>query len=800
MFHRILKPKWSFICLNRFNCSSVNFRGSYEILIRKRTQLSMISIGLVAFATGMIAKNQDSRCDEKVSSQNHSIFLDEHEQPNSEVDFIVIGYGNAGSAASQHLEAKCPKAKIMCVDPHIQATFVEGLVVMKHGSAIRLNHSKKTIDILSSSGQLERIRFKHSILISTGVRGAPPPMECIDERISERVLELRSTQLVAFNRLFKEGKISHDNHLYPVLPKHSVRQIATMAASQGARVCILGSDLEAVEIAATASLFQQKINGKKSTNDGLCLVCGGAAPLDHLLPRYLSGSVSKRLRAHGIQCEKRCLVKYISSISNTTSTTNEEGVEIYLSKSFDSLETKRFNADLVIIAPRVVGQSGCASIPTLSNTLRKSHTTFRPWSKLTSVDEHVISCYSDDGRVSVNSELSAASNIYAAGSVAKYPNHTSGHATVAGEGVVEASAAGIIAADNMTKDYFARLNVDVKDEAHRTNIYFKTKSLPVLRTDRLWITSDEHSALSNIGIHALFVGNCDSETMSTHGFWWTNLSRRLTRSHSNDSKRQKAVYGSGIVYYLDRAGTIRGIMLWGLPFASERGFLNQILVERLKNTIHSNGDDLIKEHKDLIATKNLDSSLLHTDHLSEESKALVSIALGTSKDKISRPIYRFTAAKPVHITSLGILRKSPMIGNGGVAEDIFERSTHHLGHFEGERMRHPSLVHYFDPSWYENRSKSVETLDKIDSDERMSKNPDYAARPPKEETIWFRKAETSKTFSVNEAAAEQFLLNMKQGVFSDGSQAVEQASKILLTSKKQEYKTRTQNENNEEHK
>jgi hypothetical protein len=747
-------------------CVEQTFKNHSFLDKRYTAALTALVFGSATILAYIPADN--SSCDAMNRVGNHKLFLHDSDKANLEVDFVVIGNGNAGNAATRHLETKCPKARIVCVDPYLQDISQSSSVIYKQGNVVRFNHSQQTIDILSSDGSIHRIRFKHSILIATGVRGAPPPVNLVDERAADRILELRSTQIYSLQNLIKDGIIIPQNHQHPSIPKQSVRQIALLAASQGARLCILGSDLEAVDIAASASLAQQKKHrNRNSDSHDISLICGGAAPLGHLLPRYLSTSVSKRLRSHGIACEDRSLVRYISA---ATSSQNGNGnIEVFLSKSFDSLETKRCTADLVIVAPRVVGQSGCAAIPTLSSSFSKPRVTYKPWSRLTPLDQHVISCYADDGRIVVNSELNAASNVYAAGSVAKYPNHTTGHATVAGEGVVEASAAGVLAADNMAKDYFSRTKVRISNEESRTNIFSKTKSLPVIRTDRLWNVSHERSALSDLGIHALFVGNCDSETMSTHGFWWTNQSRRLSRVRSGAKNGQKSIYGSGFVFYLDRAGTIRGIMVWGLPFADRDGALNDVLVERMKAIINSNGQVLQRDHKDLIESMNLDNNLLYTEHLAQESKALISMLLSTSNGIINRPMYRFMASKPVSITSLGILRKSAVIGNGGIAEDIFERSTLDLGHFEGERLRHPSLVHYFDPSWH------TVSEDIPGADEKLSKHPDYAARPPKEEIIWLRKDEESKTSAVNEMLAEQFMQNIRRGVFSDGTEAVKQA-------------------------
>ena len=43
--------------------------------------------------------------------------------------------------------------------------------------------------------------------------------------------------------------------------------------------------------------------------------------------------------------------------------------------------------------------------------------------------------------------------IYAAGSVAKYPNNVTGHVIVTGEGIVDGTTAGKAAAENMAREY-----------------------------------------------------------------------------------------------------------------------------------------------------------------------------------------------------------------------------------------------------------------------------------------------------------------------------------------------------------
>ncbi len=828
-----------------------------------RTEMNSVNniqMNVIATSAAKAANSKDTR------SQHSILFLDKDDKPSEEVDFIIIGHGNAGQSAAKVLAEKCPLASIMVVNPHPVSLSLQNengkrsIKKLRHitGSAMNFNHSEQTVDILvpsnlvrndestsyHSSGDgpmMKRISYKHSILISSGTRGSPPPKSLVDERAVERILEVRSTQLPSLNQYSlkqsfdetgdkhtdssisdSENSISSSNFIFPSLPKQSVRQISLMAASQGARICILGSGFEAIELAASASiegstpstptLAADSRGNIQSTNtkNNICLSFGGAAPLGGILPRYLSTAVSKRLKAHGIEICDRTLVRYVS-FKGAGRESPSGNVEVHMAKSYDTLETKRYKADLVVVAPSVSGQKGCAAIPTVSlpgNGNISPKISFNPWAKLSPLDARVISCYSDDGRIVVNAELSAASNVYAAGSVAKYPNHNTGHATVAGEGVFDGGLAGKIAAENMATGYYDRKQKDEKSRhiSRKTNVYSDSKSLPVIRSDKLSTSTYDSgtniaSGLSTLGIRALCVGQCNSQTMSTHGFFWTNQSRKLTRRRSNavgggtnhNGGKRSPVYGQGVVFYLDRAGTIRGVMVWGLPFTKsgiDGDSLNKDLVGRMKKIIHTNGEVIRNDHKVAIEKMRLDPTQLYPSHLAEESMSLAQLTISKSSSKtkrrLPRPLHRYLPSKPISITSIGTLKKSAKIGTGSVGEDIFERDGHDLGFYEGERTRHPSLVHYFTYDW-----SSIEptTLDAMNDDEmglngeydemgpgdRISKNPEYSARPPKEEPLWLRKNETTKMLSLEDKLSEAFMQNIKRGHFSDGSDPVKQA-------------------------
>ncbi len=452
------------------------------------------------------------------------------------------------------------------------------------------------------------------------------------------------------------------------------------------------------------------------------------------------------------------------------------------------------------MAPSVCGQQGTAVLPSLqwANDSSPPTLTFKSWSKISNNSaQQVLSCYSDDGRIAVNSELCAASNIYAAGSVAKYANHLTGHATVAGEGIVDGSLAGVIAAENMVTEYHKRMNNNSnsneyeEDEVNlKTHTLCQDETLPVLRTDRISTSGEETSSLSSLGVHALFVGQCDSENMSTHGFWWTNqslqnkrLSRRMTRTGAGTSKYQKAVYGSGVVFYLDRSGSIRGIMLWGMPFTTAsndkkgQNDLNEKLLHRMKSIILSDGKIMKDDYKAIIQKMNLDPCLLSQSHLAEESKNLATLAVDSSSKKqdfsnisTSRPLHRFLPSKSMFVTSMGILRRNKAIGNGSAGDDVYERSRHQ--EHPDSKSRHPSLVHYFSYDWSFTKPTPIDD----DSNNReLGEDLDMVSRPPKEDPLWFRRNESGRTMSMNEKMSDIFTQNIKRGQFFDGNDAVKQA-------------------------
>jgi hypothetical protein len=700
-----------------------------------------------------------------------------------------------------------------------------------------IQHSDKIVQVSpynpqGPEAQTSSIHYRKSVLLATGSRGAPPPEECISVDSKSRILELRSTSV---SPLYNSDNTAARTQHFPVLDPATVRNISLMAASQGATVAVMGSGFEALELAASLARASLQSNSNKHDEEDekkVLLLFGNPGPLSTRIPRYLSAAISKRLRHCGIDVEDRSMTRYLSMHTphhNSDQPSEDKSaiprLEIYTVKSYDWLDSRRMVADLLVLAPSVSGLNGTAALPTYNHaTTQKAGNNYQPWSSL--VSPSLITCYLEDGRVMTNAEFLAASSIYAAGSAAKYPNVRTGQADVAGGDHMSADLSGEIAARNMVKEYLGGKRNQHKNEVS----HHVQETITVWRSDQVSyvpsmsrddgtrsITQPTSSlALYSMGIHALCVGKCDS-TMATHGFWWTNTNsqlsdrkstnrdnnstwdstgnmtrpngfmRRITRKATNPVSRSSfsrggslPVYGSGVVFYLDKCGSIQGVMLWGLPFTKNtsdvQSEMNHLLTDRIKEIIRTNGSISIRDHSDSIAKESygvsVDLDLLSYVHLSEESKFLAEIALtGNERDSSSfkpkivlgKPLHRYTPWKPSEMTNLGKVRRKDV-------DDLFYSSStagdssHHTNQWTKEQDRPPSL-------------KRMYTMqgERIDSQPNEGQLLDERSRPPKEEPLWLRQHDEMRFTNRKEAESSAFIRNMRAGQFSDGSEAVKQA-------------------------
>lgn len=694
-----------------------------------------------------------------------------------EYDFIVLGHGNAGKSAVETLKDQCPGATIALVDPIRSLQSNDSNLQSYRQPALGFHPPSRTVKMADPTFQL---KYRHAILVATGTRGAPPPLPLFDQEVLNRVLELRPTEALG-------------NGTRPVLPPETIRELSLMAAAQGAKVCVLGSGWEAIELGAAAA---------KAGTEMPMIVFGSAGPLSNVLPRYLSTAVTKRLRQEGLDVQERSLVRYVSH--HASPLTNVTRMEVHIAKSFDFLDTSRKLVDLLVVAPLVDGARGTAVLPTLDvpatlENHRMGRTWYQSWSQLSSppTEPSTIVCFADDGRMAVNAELNAASKVYAAGSVAKYPNSITGHTHVAGQGPVDAALAGRLAALHMARDYHERtLSAKCADNHSASDpASFASSSFPIFRSDitPYNLAEGNQSSLSTVGINALVVGRCDSETMSTHGFWWTNTAENRTSSgdettkiRSKRTKRsQSPVYGIGLVFYMDRTGRIAGIMSWGLPFAETNSLeLNQALVNRMIDVINSNGGI---SHG--VSDGNL---LLTTNHLAEESKRLTQLAIEGKRIKgmhrrltnkivqLSKPLYRYTAAKPSSVTSMGLLKRKDHSASSELVGENMYIKTDDIYSAVASNTRPPSLVYVYPmhtATWRgdddQDKWKDPYILSDIERIEQAWNDNERRARPAKEEPLWLRRDDARRGTNYVQVMKDMFLSNMRSGRFADGSEPLQ---------------------------
>ena len=419
-------------------------------------------------------------------------------------DFVIVGFGNAGQSALKTLQKKCPHATIAIVDPlHSSKRGGKNNNNGSNNINKNLDHYRDTVVEFDPPSKTLRfltdrhtsIGYKHGILIATGARGSPPPLELFQETSLSRVLELRPTEL------FKNTK-------RPMMAPERVRKTVAEAAQRGAKIGLLGSGWETLDLLLVAEREGRR-NKKRPT---ICYASPGICW--DILPSYLSAELRKKLSTREIDLQDRSFVRYVADVQ----VWNCQQIELHTAKTYDLLDTRRTMLDLLVVAPDSFGDKGSAALPTTDIPERmKESSDGRPWYKTWSqiaktssnLEPSMVVCFEDDGRIAVNTELNVASRIYAAGGCAKYPNSSTGHSCVAGEGSIDGPEAGRVAALNMSQNYrqkgrdnnYFNSESDVV-EAHS----FATNSLPVWRSDITsypTVNGDRSSALSKIGIQAL---------------------------------------------------------------------------------------------------------------------------------------------------------------------------------------------------------------------------------------------------------------------------------------------------------
>jgi hypothetical protein len=769
-----------------------------------------------------------------VRDEYHSTYGDEVHVEKKTFDFVVVGYGTAGRSACRTLRQLCPKATVAVVDPFVVPEFSpdnhEGNVFLQSRLTEFDPMAKECCVAKNGIGKERWFSYRHAILIATGSRGAPPPSYLLDDKAMDHIYELRSTivpvernsttsSLPSRLEMNPESKQSEGdepkivtsiaqegpqfNSQRPVLSPEEVRRLIMQKAVVGSTLVILGSGWDAIDLVISAKSSVPKHSGIRHS-----IVFGNHGPVCHIVPNYLSVAIAKRLQTKRIQVVDRSLVRYISCFAdkrNKKQNGPNHRLQVYTAKSFDFLDGQAISADAVVIAPDVVGARGTGALPTphipnfLQQSARGRTSWYHTWSSLSLIndeaDSMMVSCYKEDGRVAVNSELCACTGVYAAGSVAKCPNGLTGHAMVAGGG--DGVEAGRIAALNMARLYHSTttsssvitssglLNFGRKQTGSSRHGWIPVAvkdPIPVWRSDVRNSASasnsiDQSTSLEDIGIVALCVGNCDSESLATHGVWWTNQAaqrRLLALSETDDAtddtmlrrkikRTLKPVYGLGVVYYLDRSGRIQGVMTWGLPFHKNgaKRPLNQELVSQLKNVIQTNGGFRSIETED--------DRIEFSKYLGEASKRIVSTAfinpsvetgkahlLDGALERFPRPLHRYTEVRPPNIRMVGVVKRNDGQGHGVLGQDLF--ACYEQDDLPDQAIPLPLAGNLGSAIA---RVKAKYDWDVWEQIERRWDENESRARPPKEDPLWIRKGDEIRGLSQQDriAAAYSSVLN-----------------------------------------
>jgi pyruvate/2-oxoglutarate dehydrogenase complex dihydrolipoamide dehydrogenase (E3) component len=235
-------------------------------------------------------------------------------------DFVVIGNGNAGQSAIKELRKQCPKARIAVIDPLRSASTAKDKVDYFRETVTGFHPSARTVQLLRDPET--QLQYRYGVLVATGARGAPPPIELFEENALSRVLELRTTELVG-------------NKKRPVMAPEMVRQKVIKAASKGAKIGILGSGWEALDLAVIVAA-----TGKQKPT----LVFGHSGPALNILPQYLSSELRKKLRNSGMDIQDRSILRYIAENNSN----GAQKIEMHTAKTYDLLETRRTSLDLLV--------------------------------------------------------------------------------------------------------------------------------------------------------------------------------------------------------------------------------------------------------------------------------------------------------------------------------------------------------------------------------------------------------------------------------------------------------------------
>lgn len=431
-------------------------------------------------------------------------------------------------------------------------------------------------------------------------------------------------------------------------------------------------------------------------------------------------------------------------LATLNQSSKDSTVQIYTARANDLMPTTRHSpVDLVVLAPDTCCSRGRgnASVATkqipddavVENTEHSAARLHQPWfqtwsqkscfndiSQKEQATAPTIICDARGARILVSPQLqTTAPGVYAAGSVAAYPNVWSGTRTL-----VDGSIGGVVAARNMVRD---------SGKPHGV-AGAVMPSFPVwhlgMRMPKLLAVD-----LASFGMQTLSIGCCDAVYYATHGVWWTRhaawhrrvramaesstrdrensnlprkdstaegssnsilssllrrqwtttgtikqqeeqhaekekrqLQRKLAKQQQRDSETSLPVYGRGVIYYVDEQFRIQGIRLWGLPFESKSSILNHDLLLHMQRLIESNGGfQYVETDQD---------HMRFSSFLEKASRELLALSLssakGIAKDRLQLQETAQELSKPLYRIAETHRKKRIATANGDYGEFLFQ--------------------------------------------------------------------------------------------------------------------------------
>lgn len=321
-------------------------------------------------------------------------------------------------AASDVIDRKVYKYALLGEGGGISAAFKQLSVTGNHNSEILL------INPLSSdeSQQIDQLDFHNKRI--TFKNGKTIQYE-------KCLIDLISPPTILPKKHYDEKLLNYDPPIILEITDKQHLQHAIRLVEEGKHVTIIGGlSWEMISYAAKLAKHGQSHRNPRPVT----LAFPSYGPLAHLLPRYFSQVIHKRLTSIGVEVIPYSNIRYIATSSTdpsseTGTSTDKDKVNtspevtVYLAKTYDSLNTTSFVTNGLFFQPQPL-----TSFPLPSQTAVTTDDKLSPYHFLFSHRE--LELHPFTGGIMVNGSLEALKDVAIIGPLASHPYHfTSSHSS-----------------------------------------------------------------------------------------------------------------------------------------------------------------------------------------------------------------------------------------------------------------------------------------------------------------------------------------------------------------------------------